>query len=608
MAAAYATAKYNSCLADMYAQKSEAQRKCAQYQGEAALSACNDKLLSTEGIISYCKIKSGIAESAQACTVEEAEKAAALETARNTELGRFADPKAAFEAAQNKSLDSPKTVLSLSLNGADSTVLGEDVVVTSASSKRPMPRPENVANTQTRSNPGASQKATDKPADTAKVSAASRGSAQAGNDDPGVAQAQADADISACSNLQARANQCCGNPLSCASSSDRDLLNRLNQPPPSDSAGLKAYCDQMQTLGNSSAAVNNRLGALCTNNQSACSNTCAQLEQKYRSLMASCDNCQSYSVYAAAAAQLSTKGSFCARLASRGDALVAQGLSASSSTGYGAYCAQVAAASPNSFSSNGSAMPQLGQPPAGSQSNGNQNPGYAALNNGYRGANDPYGCLANPNSPACVDCTRNPNSASCRHAVQAQARGEGGFKQAANTASSKNSFNLAENSDNYIPEPSYGGPAVDRNVAYNQVPNNSGGGFQGGGATQPASLGGNRSSGSAPAAGKASATEIEQGFRSGGYSQPASGGGSGFEPEVTYRARGTGATAGGAGGSQYVGLDLKQYLPGGSLDPGRRLAGVAKASGINVKEEDIWRRISIKIYEKCRLGVLWRCD
>jgi hypothetical protein len=104
-------------------------------------------------------------------------------------------------------------------------------------------------------------------------------------------------------------------------------------------------------------------------------------------------------------------------------------------------------------------------------------------------------------------------------------------------------------------------------------------------------------------------TDVLQGTMSvsGGYTQPGGGSGLDFNNASAFRraARNGGSTN---PGSQVVGLDLKQFLPGGSRDPYRGIAGMASRNEINGKGEDIFRLISNKITEKCRLGILWSCE
>ncbi|MBX3023100.1 MAG: hypothetical protein KF799_15600, partial [Bdellovibrionales bacterium] len=68
-----------------------------------------------------------------------------------------------------------------------------------------------------------------------------------------------------------------------------------------------------------------------------------------------------------------------------------------------------------------------------------------------------------------------------------------------------------------------------------------------------------------------------------------------------YNGRGVAST--GSGGR----IDLKQYLPGGARDP--RLMGGMRPPGTQIHNKfvDIWGRISVRMVEKCRLGILAGC-
>jgi hypothetical protein len=94
-----------------------------------------------------------------------------------------------------------------------------------------------------------------------------------------------------------------------------------------------------------------------------------------------------------------------------------------------------------------------------------------------------------------------------------------------------------------------------------------------------------------------------QGERSGGgYVQP-TGGGSDDD--------GAGFRGGGGRGrdpaSTPVRIDLKKYLPGGAMDPNRRLGGLGTGKEIIGRFEDMWKHVSNRYIEKCRLGVLKDC-
>jgi hypothetical protein len=106
--------------------------------------------------------------------------------------------------------------------------------------------------------------------------------------------------------------------------------------------------------------------------------------------------------------------------------------------------------------------------------------------------------------------------------------------------------------------------------------------------------------------GSSSVADILGGVRSGGgYSQPAGRGGDDFYDPGSRR-RGAGGPARGLA-SVPVGLDLKNYLPGGAMDPNRRLGGLANNREIAGRFEDMWKNISSRYNEKCRLGILADC-
>lgn len=393
--------------------------------------------------------------------------------------------------------------------------------------------------------------------------------------DVSMAQMQASADINTCQQLQAKAVDCCTNPLSCASNSDQQSIRQLGQYAQNgDNQGLADYCRQMQDLGDSSGSINSRLGAICTNNYYACTNSCASLQQKYQSYLASCSNCESYSVFSLALATLNSYSNTCSGLQGRANSLSRAGLSTASNSAYGDYCSQMASVSPMMPSSLSKAKPSST-------------------------AVDVSACARNPNAPGCA------SAPSATAQAQAIAQGQAGFQSVGK--SSKGRFNfgdLADSAASVINSLRGGDPAPTANVK--PVPNGGGGfGAIGAGGSARADLGPNARRNPTAAASAGNVTDVEQGLRTGGYSQPVgstSGEGGSVAAYGDVNKKNLDPQHGG-----YMGMDLKQYLPGGSRDPGRRLAGASAHSQINVKEEDIWRRISIKIDEKCKLGLLWRC-
>lgn len=56
-------------------------------------------------------------------------------------------------------------------------------------------------------------------------------------------------------------------------------------------------------------------------------------------------------------------------------------------------------------------------------------------------------------------------------------------------------------------------------------------------------------------------------------------------------------------------MDLRQYLPGGARDPGRRAGGFRPTAmmDINASHMNIWLKVGDRLREKCRLGILIDC-
>ncbi len=383
-------------------------------------------------------------------------------------------------------------------------------------------------------------------------------------------QAQINQDVATCQNLQSQATKCCGNPLSCAgslSSSDQSNLAKLMQAQngPAQGQGLTDYCKQMEQASTNAGSVNNGLATLCATNQISCRNSCDSLANKYTDLANANIGTNLESLYASAIDQLNVAVSICENLQGKANQLATQGMSSGTTNNYAQNCQQLGAAAP-------------------------QNMGGVVVPNTANSA-----ALLNTQA----NCTTNPNSAECKNQNQPVA-GTGGFDT---SAQKEGSFDVPDvgtmngTLDNQIKGQS--------NATIRSVPNNSGGGIpgasSGGSSTQAQLGGGTRPSPGAPGY----TTDILQGERSGGYTSS----GSGFDDNSSGSTARYGAHRPAVNNDDggLLGMDLRQYLPGGSLAH-RQLAGINGRSEINAKEEDIWRRISNKIIEKCKLGVLWRCQ
>jgi hypothetical protein len=400
-----------------------------------------------------------------------------------------------------------------------------------------------------------------------------------------AAGSEANHDLSLCESSFSAASRCCGSPTSCVNEMPYEdqanfaQLNALmNQSPPTHSQGLNDYCRQLQNLGGSSRSVNTSMAGVCNSKQMSCSMVCSQLADKYQALLSSCNDCDSHYIYQNAYNSLSSRTSGCSQFQSRVNQIANQAWGANGSNGAGEVCSRVASANPQ----NG-----LGSGPA----TNSRSSTLAA--NGTPNSNDPYGCAADPNSAACRALNNKDLSGSAQFATT-----EGNKRK-----SDGSGFDIPETpsggTERVLNTPNEAQPNRNGTVA-----NNSGGAIPGGDGASPAKLGGG-AGGSTPGSAGFS-TDVLQGMQgSSGYSQPAesNSAGSSFLSGFFSGDRQPSSEADNA----MLGLDLRQFLPGGSRDPKRRLAGFGMRSEINAKEEDIWRLISTKIEEKCKLGILVGC-
>jgi hypothetical protein len=278
------------------------------------------------------------------------------------------------------------------------------------------------------------------------------------------------------------------------------------------------------------------------------------------------------SVYLSASDQFNSALNTCERLQSRATQLAAQGISSGSTQSMSQACQEATAASPTNMTT------PNGNPLAA-------NPAQMALD-------------------ATVNCQANPSAAECQNQNSTQV-GKSGFDTQAKGDAQFDVPDVGTRSTDYFADNVQQQSAA---AKVNAVPNNSGGGFGiGNGGSTSASL--NSSHGRRASAGSPGyTTDIMQGTMSGGGYSYGSGSGSGLEGQ-SYGNRFFGGrnkrVKNDDGGM--LGMDLRQFLPGGSRAR-RALAGFNGHSEINAKEEDIWRRISNKMIEKCKLGVLWRCE
>lgn len=364
------------------------------------------------------------------------------------------------------------------------------------------------------------------------------------------------ADFATCNQLARAAIECCNNPSTCT---DPAELN--------SGSGVKDSCSAMQSSGLNDASGSQSAINACFQRFTACSETCNSFASNYA------DN----------ASQFTSTAANCRSLSSRIKSMNENSSNSLSAAKAGNNCSGMSSAQPQNAS--GSDKPQS--------------------------KSDPFGCQQNPSSQSCQQCSANANSAACQSALAAQGKptelGQAGFGTPANN--NKGAFNLADNSDTSLSPLSYGGGQGGAPPQVKPISNNSGGGIPGagggGGGASLGGAGGKRGGGGGPAA-SGQVTDIDQGFRSGGYSQTggAGGGGAGLDTSgaESFGKRGP-ASAGG--------LDLKQYLPGGARDPKAGFgAGGLRPPGTEIhgKHVDMWARITDRMREKCKIGELYGCD
>jgi hypothetical protein len=208
-----------------------------------------------------------------------------------------------------------------------------------------------------------------------------------------------------------------------------------------------------------------------------------------------------------------------------------------------------------------------------------------------------------------AQCAQNPAMAGCQQAqaeaaIPVPADGEAQFQ---NSTGSDPAFAMPEQTGLDQPAFSGGGITAAEPPKVNTIANNSGGGIpgSGGGSGGQAQLGGAPAARPGGGAGTTSSTDIDEGFRSGGYAAAAAG-----LIDLPSENGGGGYGRGGSGGrapAGLKGLDLKQYLPGGRLAAPQAGGLRTRSSEIHGPYTDIWDVVSRRYQEKCRLGELFDC-
>jgi hypothetical protein len=431
--------------------------------------------------------------------------------------------------------------------------------------------------------------------------------------EPVFSQTEGQADLAQCKSYQSKAQDCCSHPETCGGttqSAQRAQLDKLASDAAAngDQASLTNVCGQAYQAGFTGSNLTNDYAGICSTQHNACETACAQLSDKWNAFLTTCSgNCDSASV-TDLISQLGTNQQACSALSASEDTLKQAALSTASNAGVAAYCAQVA----------------TGDPAAAANALLNQNDMSAAtasLNSALPGSGLPVGsseCGSIGNIQGCLNCQQHPEFPSCGGSSSVASIASSGSQDVSagagteGTGGSNTSSNEANSSAMHInpadyaslansQAPALGGIRIASNAR--ALPIEGGGG---GSAFPPLNPGNVSSALLAKARAIASIemkTDILKGER----------GGSAFAYKSTtgYESMMKPAAASPSHAStdkNYRGLDLKDFLPGGSRDP-RGLAGLnSRSSEIGPAGADLFERMSIKFKTLCATQRLLDCN
>lgn len=385
----------------------------------------------------------------------------------------------------------------------------------------------------------------------------------------GPSLAAAEAEVNACLAKQEKARTCCGNPVSCKAELSPDKQQDLQALLQANafSSGASGSANQIRELSAKNSSVNSGFAAICMTHQNGCTSSCATVASRYEALAQQCSSDPSLSDgYASAATKARNSNIRCQAMNSSAMQMVAQ--------------------SANDKGTSEDAADK-----------------EKDTGDGGGGGFDFADMLKPKDSDSESQKEKTKPKVQEQVVAEATERGTVGA-QAPQKSISETDFNVADitTPDGYVSSITNPGTPASVNV----VPN-GGGAMPGGNSPPPPSAppkagGGNFASNRADV--------FPGGFMPGGYSAPA---GTPSNTDIDGTRYKVQATPGGDGSirtaSAFVGMDLKRFLPGREMDPNRRLAGVEGAGEqINGRGVDFFSKISDKMNEKCRLGVLWKCD
>jgi hypothetical protein len=365
-------------------------------------------------------------------------------------------------------------------------------------------------------------------------------------------------DAQMCQQLAQQATSCCRNPASCTQD-DYGFGPPIGQ-------GINGACYGANSANTAAGNANSNAGTLCYQKYMKCANTCSSYGLD--SVAQQCRGLQAY-------------------VTSYGN----QGLYNGSAANSGINCNNMAGAMPQSMNPYDPNNPQN-------------------MLNQQQAMNDPYGCQMNPGSAACQNCQLNPGSPTCVAAANAaqRERGKAAFQDAsANKADKTANFNVPNPSDGVSANTQF--PKVEPvQQKVDPIQNGGGSGFPGADGSNGAAAHQQAKLPPAPsygAHGAGKGAEIDpNALRSGGYSQQPDNG----ELQTASLKPGGPGAANGRDPTSSRGLDLKKYLPGGVYDGTRSGGYHTTSSEIAGRFADVWKNVTLRMQEKCKLGVLIGCE
>jgi hypothetical protein len=400
-------------------------------------------------------------------------------------------------------------------------------------------------------------------------------------------RSEIDQDEQTCGDLQRQATNCCQNPQSCGGVSvggNPQLMQLMmtvsvavlvTTSSPDQMQGMGDICQMFSGLAGAGGSYNGGVNNQCITGKENCSSVCKGLTRKWQDRATSATSkCASYQEMLDAHGALLAKKTRCDTVQAN-TAVTSQAKNMNSA---------------NSGAMQGICNQLMQQPQMQQQLLPLQQMQMAAAVD----CNNPM--MAQ--TAACTSCAQNPTSPSCLKSVQ---------DSGSNAAIAENgkqdgpgAFNVPSAVDGKIAQNAQFGDPKAQAASANAITGQGGGFAGGGGGGSPnGDPYGNRQQGG-------------QGYGSGPhYELQGEKGGNGFSGY----AQGDGATTGGFAGYEMrpppdtqSNLDLKRYLPNGSLDPRRKVAGVGSINpDINPRGSDIFQRISDRFRVICASNRLIDC-